>query len=61
MTQPCQRAKSLTTSTNYSLKLLHHLNQMLRLQKLLSLLIENHVNQTYSYYKHKNRLNQLKD
>lgn len=48
MTQPCRRAKSLTTSTSSALKLLHYLNQLLRLQKLLSLLLNEHIDYAYS-------------
>jgi hypothetical protein len=55
MTRTCQRAKSLTASTSYASKLLHYLNQMLRLQKPL-LLLKKHVEYAYKQYEPKNQL-----
>jgi hypothetical protein len=55
MTQPCQRAKSLTTSTSCALKLRCHLNQMLRLQQLL-LLLKKQVEYAYKQYEPKSQL-----
>jgi hypothetical protein len=55
MTRTCQRVKSLTTSTICASKSSHHLNQMLPQLRLL-ILLNKHVNQTYSHYKVENYL-----
>lgn len=52
MTQPCQRAKLLATSTSCASKLLY---QMLRLQQLL-LLLKKHVEYASKQYEPKSQL-----